>query len=317
MIEVRGLTKYYGKLAALRSISFDATAGEVLGILGPNAAGKTTTMRILAGYTPPSAGQARVAGYDVAKAPQDVRRHIGYLPEEVALYGEMSVRAYLDFMAGLHGMRRRKARLDEVMEMCQLTGMASRPAGKLSRGYRQRVGLAQALLHNPPVLILDEPTAGLDPAQIIEVRDLIRSLGKAHTVILSTHILSEVEHICGRVMILNEGQIVAEDSRQQLRARLKGSERIYIEVAGATPAEVESELRAIGGVSEVRARAGDAYQVICALGNDARADIAARVVKRGWQLLELRPEGLSLEEVFLKLTQEERPPDNGAGLPHA
>ncbi len=320
MIEVRGLTKYYGKLAALRNVSFRAAAGEVLGILGPNAAGKTTAMRILAGYTPPSAGQAYIAGFDLSQSPLEARRCIGYLPESVALYGEMSVRAYLDFMAGLRGLRRRKARLDEVMEMCQLTSVASRPAGKLSRGYRQRVGLAQALLHNPPALILDEPTAGLDPAQIIEVRDLIRSLGKDHTIILSTHILSEVEHICERVLILNEGQIVAEDSRQQLRARLKGSERILVEIAGATPALVEGELRAIPAVRDVRVKAGGAYQVHCALGSDARAEIARRVVTRGWQLLELRPEGLSLEEVFLKLTREEqagepafRPPE----APHA
>ncbi len=241
MIEVRGLSKYYGDVAAVRDITFDVARGEVLGFLGPNAAGKTTTMRILAGFMPPSAGTASVAGYDVLTDSLQARRHIGYLPESVPLYREMTVRSYLDFMATLRGMRRlkaRKARIDIVLSLCQVDHMADRPIDRLSKGYRQRVGLAQALVHNPDVLILDEPTAGLDPAQIIEVRDLIRDLGKEHTIILSTHILSEVEHICQRVMIINEGRLVAEDSREQLRSRLKGSEEIYIQVAGPPSSEV-------------------------------------------------------------------------------
>ena len=305
MIEVRGLTKYYGDLAALKDVTFDVSKGEVLGFLGPNAAGKTTAMRILAGYMPPSSGKVSVAGYDVFKNSLDVRRHIGYLPETVPLYGEMTVRSYLDFMGSIRGMRKRKGRIDEVMEICQVTHMADRSIFKLSKGYRQRVGLAQALVHDPDVLILDEPTVGLDPAQIIEVRGLIHDLGKEHTVILSTHILSEVEQICKRVMIINDGQIVAEDSREQLRARLKGSERIYLQVAGAPPKAVVAELQSLHDVRTVTPKAGHTYDIACTLGVDLRAEVAARIVHRGWQLLELRPEGLSLEEIFLKLTGED------------
>lgn len=306
MIEARGLTKYYGKLAAIKDVSFDVAQGEVLGFLGPDAAGKTTTMRILAGYMPASAGQARVAGYDVARNPLDVRRNVGYLPESVPLYKDMTVRAHLHYIATLRGLRRPNPLIDRAMELVQITHMASRPVGKLPKAHRQRVGLAQALLHNPPVLILDEPTAGLDPAQIVEVRDLIRNLGKEHTVILSTHILSEVEHVCERVLILNEGQIMAEDSREQLRSRLKGSERIHLQVAGAASQQVVEELMHIADVREVQPKAGGAYAVICTLGADLRAEVAERVVGQGWQLLELRPEGLSLEEIFLKLTHDER-----------
>jgi len=308
MIEVRGLTKYYGDLAAVKDVTFDVTKGEVLGFLGPNAAGKTTTMRILAGYMPPSAGEASIAGYDVLKDSLQVRRHIGYLPESVPLYREMTVRSYLDFMGSVRGMRnakKRRGRIDEVMELCQVGHMADRAIDKLSKGYRQRVGLAQALIHDPEVLILDEPTIGLDPAQIIEVRDLIRDLGKDHTIILSTHILSEVEHICQRVMIIHEGQIVAEDSREQLRARLKGSEQIYLQVAGVSPDQVVTELLAIDNVRDVQQRPDGGYDVACALGVDLRADLAARIVNKGWQLLELRSDGLSLEDIFLKLTRDE------------
>lgn len=305
MITVRGLTKYYGNLAAIQDVTFDVKKGEVLGFLGPNAAGKTTTMRILAGYMPPSSGEAKVAGYDVITQSLDVRRHIGYMPESIALYGEMTVHAYLNFMATIRGMKKRKARIEEVMDVCQISNVADWPIRKLSKGYRQRVGLAQALVHDPEVLILDEPTVGLDPAQIIEVRDLIRQLGRDHTIILSTHILSEVEQVCQRVMIINEGRIVAEDSREQLRARLKGAERIYLQVAGASPREVAAALLSIPHVRAVQPGDGNAYRVTCTLGEDVRATLAAHIVQRGWQLLELRPEGLSLEEIFLKLTRDE------------
>ncbi|MGQ9517269.1 MAG: ABC transporter ATP-binding protein [Anaerolineae bacterium] len=312
MITVRGLTKYYGSLPAIRDVSFEVAAGEVLGFLGPNAAGKTTTMRILAGYMPPTAGQALVAGYDVVEQSLEARRHIGYLPESVALYPEMSVRSYLEFMAVLRGVRparRRKQRVDAVMAQCQITHMADRPVGKLSRGYRQRVGLAQALVHDPEVLILDEPTVGLDPAQIIEVRDLIRELGRDHTIILSTHILSEVEHVCQRVMIIHRGRLVAEDTRDRLRARLKGGELLYLEIAGAPPEEITAGLSHLPHVQDVRALGDTAYQVTCPLGSDIRAGLAQFVVQQGWQLLELRRERVSLEEIFLQLTSDEPRPD--------
>ncbi len=312
MITVRGLTKYYGSLPAIRDVSFDVAAGEVLGFLGPNAAGKTTTMRILTGYLPPTAGQAVVAGYDVVEQSLEARRHIGYLPESVALYPEMSVRSYLEFMAALRGVgpaRRRKQRVDEVMDRCQVAHMADRPIGKLSRGYRQRVGLAQALVHDPEVLILDEPTVGLDPAQIIEVRDLIRELGRDHTIILSTHILSEVEHVCQRVMIIHQGRIVAEDTRDRLRARLKGGELLYLEAAGASQEEIAAGLRSLPHVQDVRPLGDNAYQVTCSLGSDIRASLAQFVVQKGWQLLELRRERISLEEIFLQLTSDEPRPD--------
>ena len=308
MIRVRGLTRYFGPLAAVKDVSFDVAQGEVLGFLGPNAAGKTTTMRVLAGYLPPSAGEVSVAGHDVVTDSLEVRRHIGYLPESVPLYHEMTVRDYLDFMVTIRGVRRareRKARVSQVMDLCQIAHMAGRSVGKLSRGYRQRVGLAQALVHDPEVLILDEPTVGLDPGQIIEVRDLIRDLGKEHTVILSTHILSEVEHICERVMIIHEGRIVAEDSREQLRARLKGYEQVYLQVAGADPEEVTPALKALEDVEDVRATSDGGYQVSCSLGVDLRPALAAFVVGQGWRLLELRQERLSLEEIFLALTLEE------------
>ena len=309
MIEVRGLTKYYGDVAAVKDVTFDVARGEVLGFLGPNAAGKTTTMRMLTGYMPPSAGTISVAGHDVSRDSLQVRRHIGYLPESVPLYSDMSVHAYLDFMARLRGMRStktRKERVDAVMDLCRVRHMADRTIGKLSKGYRQRVGLAQALVHDPDVLILDEPTSGLDPAQIIEVRDLIRDLGKEHTIILSTHILSEVEHVCQRVMIINDGQLVAEDSREQLRIRLKGAEQVYIEVAGALPQAVISELSAIENVRDVQPRLEGGYEVACTLGMDLRSDLAAAIISKGWQLLELRADGLSLEDIFLKLTRDER-----------
>ncbi|MGC8827597.1 MAG: ABC transporter ATP-binding protein [Anaerolineae bacterium] len=311
MITVRGLTKYYGSLPAIQDVSFDVAAGEVLGFLGPNAAGKTTTMRILTGYMPPSAGKAVVAGYDVVEQSLEARRHIGYLPESVALYPEMSVRTYLEFMAALRGVgpaRRRKQRVDEVMARCQVAHMADRPIGKLSRGYRQRVGLAQALVHDPEVLILDEPTVGLDPAQIIEVRDLIRELGRDHTIILSTHILSEVEHVCQRVMIIHEGRIVAEDTRDRLRARLKGGELLYVEIAGAPPEDITAGLLGLLHVQDVRPLGDNAYQVTCTLGSDIRAGLAQFVVQKGWQLLELRRERVSLEEIFLQLTSDEPRP---------
>ncbi|NOZ30163.1 MAG: ATP-binding cassette domain-containing protein [Chloroflexi bacterium] len=303
MIEVEDLTKVYGDFAAIQGVTFRVERGEVLGFLGPNGAGKTTTMRILTGFMPPTAGRVRVAGYDVFENSLEARRHIGYLPESVPLYPEMTVVSYLNFIASVRRVPDRQEAVERVMEKLGLDDHADVIIGKLSKGYRQRVGLAQALIHDPDVIVLDEPTIGLDPKQIIEVRELIRSLGGDHTVILSTHILPEVSQVCSRVLIINEGEIVAEDTPERLTARLKGGERIFVHLADGA-AGVEEALGSIDGVQEV-ARVGDGkYEVTCALGRDVRPILARTLVERGWDLLELRPIGMSLEEVFLKLTTE-------------
>jgi ABC-2 type transport system ATP-binding protein len=305
-IDVQNLTKDYGAFLALRDVSFDVQHGEVLGFLGPNGAGKTTTMRILTGYMPPTSGTARVAGYDVFEDSLQVRKRIGYLPETVPLYPEMTVWDYLDFRARLYGVAERDQAVERVMEMVNIADRADQRIGKLSKGYRQRVGIAQALVHNPEVLILDEPTIGLDPKQIIEVRNLIKSLGGERTVLLSTHILPEVSQTCSRVLIINEGKIVAEDTPERLSARVRGAEHIHLQVAKPAP-DIPPELEKIRGVLSVRARDANEgiYEIETNLGADRRADIAAMAVQRGWGLLELRPVSLSLEEVFLKLTTTE------------
>ncbi|MCC7353393.1 MAG: ATP-binding cassette domain-containing protein [Anaerolineae bacterium] len=303
MIQAQGLTKTYGDLVAIQDVTFEVQAGEILGFLGPNGAGKTTTMRIITGYMPPSAGSVRIAGHDVFTDSIEARRNIGYLPETVPLYPEMSVAGYLDFVGRLRHIPDRRERLAEVMERLHLEDRADTQIGKLSKGFRQRVGLAQAILHKPGVLVLDEPTIGLDPRQIIEVRDLIRELGGEHTIILSTHILPEVSQVCNRVLIINEGQIVAEDTPERLKERLKGGERIYLQVGGQHDGLVEA-LSDIAGVTEIEPKGDGAYEIVCALGTDRRADLARAVVTRGWPLLELRPVGMSLEEIFLKLTTE-------------
>ena len=303
MIQVDNLTKYYGDVAAIRDVSFSVDKGEILAFLGPNGAGKTTTMRILTAYMPPSAGSAQVAGYDVFNDSLEVRRRVGYMPETVPLYPEMTVRSYLDFAARLRGVDDRRKRVEAAMETCHVADYAEMAIGKLSKGYRQRVGLAQALIHDPEILILDEPTLGLDPKQIIEVRELIRGLGGERTIILSTHILSEASQVCGRVVIINEGQIVAEDTPERLTARLKGRERVYLQVSQPS-AEVEAALQAIEGVATVEAKGNGGYEIESVLGADRRAEIAAAIVEGGWGLLEIRPLGMSLEEIFLKLTTE-------------
>jgi ABC-2 type transport system ATP-binding protein len=303
MIQVDNLTKYYGDVAAIRDVSFNVDKGEILAFLGPNGAGKTTTMRILTAYMPPSAGSAQVAGYDVFNDSLEVRRRVGYMPETVPLYSEMTVRSYLDFAARLRGVDDRRKRVEAAMETCHVADYAETAIGKLSKGYRQRVGLAQALVHDPEILILDEPTLGLDPKQIIEVRELIRGLGSERTIILSTHILSEASQVCGRVVIINEGQIVAEDTPERLTARLIGGERVYLQVSQPS-AEVEAALQAIEGVATVEAKGNGGYEIESVLGADRRAEIAAAIVEGGWGLLEIRPIGMSLEEIFLKLTTE-------------
>jgi ABC-2 type transport system ATP-binding protein len=310
VIEVQHLTKRYGPFTAVDDVSFKVERGEILGFLGPNGAGKTTTMRVLTGYMPPTDGKAIVAGYDVITQPIEAKRRTGYLPETPPLYPDMTVSEYLTFCARIKGVPRaeRKTRVATAMERTRVADMAKRYCGKLSKGYKQRVGLAQALLHNPDVLILDEPTAGLDPKQIIETRRLIKELGGDHTIILSTHILPEVSQTCHRVVIINKGRVVAVDTPDNLTAKLRGSEAMYVEIDGANGA-VQPLLAALPGVtrvSETATRAGHvAFEVQSEQGRDVRRDIAATIVRQGWGLLELRPMRMSLEEIFLSLTTED------------
>ncbi|MFH1574795.1 MAG: ATP-binding cassette domain-containing protein [Acidobacteriota bacterium] len=311
MIEVENLTKVYNQRIAIDGISFKVEKGEILGLLGPNGAGKTTTMRILTCFMPATDGTARVSGYDVFEESLEVRKRIGYLPESPPLYHEMSVKSYLNFVARIKGVpsSQRKAQVDDTMHKCGIGDVQDRIIGKLSKGYKQRVGLAQALLNNPDVLILDEPTIGLDPKQIFEVRSLIKGLAGEHTVILSTHILPEVSMTCNRVVIIHNGRVVAMDTPEGLTRQMKGAERIALTVEG--PAEAVCErLRTIDGVLDVRVE-GDGsgrppdFIVECKLQTDLRRDLAQAVVSQGWGLLELRGIAMSLEDVFINLVTQE------------
>jgi ABC-2 type transport system ATP-binding protein len=312
VIEVQHLTKRYGPVTAVDDISFTVERGEILGFLGPNGAGKTTTMRVLTGYMPPTDGKVIVAGYDVFEKPIEAKRRTGYLPETPPLYPDMTVRDYLSFVARIKGVARgeRTARVDEMMAKTRIADVANRHCGKLSKGYRQRVGLAQALMHNPDVLILDEPTAGLDPKQIIETRQLIKALAGDHSIILSTHILPEVSQTCQRVVIINRGKVVAVDTPDNLTSRLRGSETMYLQV-DAAGADAASVLQRVSGVTRVAIADTKqqvvGYEVDSESGRDVRRELAAAVVGRGWGLLELRPMRLSLEEIFLHVTTEETP----------
>jgi ABC-2 type transport system ATP-binding protein len=312
VIEVQHLTKRYGRVTAVDDVSFRVERGEILGFLGPNGAGKTTTMRILTGYMPATEGKAIVAGFDVFDQPIEAKRRTGYLPETPPLYPDMTVVEYLGFVAKIKGVPsgERTARIKQVMERTRIADMANRQCAKLSKGYRQRVGLSQAILHNPDVLILDEPTAGLDPKQIIETRELIKELAGDHTIILSTHILPEVSQTCQRVVIINKGRVVAVDTPDNLTARLRGSETLYVQVdAGDTDAA--SVLNHVPGVTRVveseRHNGLVGYEVDSETGRDVRRDLARAVVTSGWGLLELRPMRISLEDVFLSLTTDELP----------
>lgn len=314
MIEVEGLTKRYGPHTAIRNLSFQVRQGEILGFLGPNGAGKTTTMRILAGYFPASEGSAKVSGFDVDEHPLEVKRRVGYLPEHPPLYPEMSVDSYLRFVATIKGVPsvELEGRLLEMHRLCGLHGYGSRLIKHLSKGYRQRVGLAQALIHHPEVVILDEPTVGLDPKQIIEVREMIKSLGGEHTIILSTHILPEVSMTCERVIILNKGGIAAVDSPKNLTDRLSRGTLIDVQASG-TPQLLEERLRALPGVQSVQV--GETVDGISTLhvevdraeAADLRPAIARSVIEGGFELYEMKAQAMSLEEVFLKLTTEEPP----------
>ena len=305
MIEVQHVTKQYGRVTAVDDVSFRVERGEILGFLGPNGAGKTTTMRIITGYMPATEGKAFVAGYDVFTQPIEAKRRTGYLPETPPLYPDMTVREYLDFVARIKGVSPadRKNRVATVMQRTRIADMADRHCSKLSKGYRQRVGLAQALIHNPEVLILDEPTAGLDPKQIIETRQLIRELAGDHTIVLSTHILPEVAQTCQRVVIINKGRVVAVDTPENLTARLTGAETLYVQL-DAGGAEAGPALAAIPGVSRVLASDGG-FEVESDRGTDVRRELARTIVNRGWGLLELRPMRMSLEEIFLQVTTDE------------
>ena len=303
MIRVNSLTKDYGARRALDSISFEAEQGEILGFLGPNGAGKTTTMRILTGYMPPTDGEAIVAGFDVVGESLEVRKRVGYLPETVPLYNDMTALEYLKFMADLRHIPNAQERAYESLEMVNLRDRATGYVGNYSKGMRQRLGLAQALLHRPEVLILDEPTIGLDPNQVVEVRSVIREIGKERTVLLSTHILSEAQQICDRVLIINKGKIVAEDTPENLQARLLGTERVIIRVRGDSDG-LPKVVSKVKGVKDVESKADDTVEFEFAPGQDIRPLVAKAVVEGGYELLEMRPVGLSLEEIFLELTRD-------------
>ncbi len=306
MIRCEGLTKYYGNHQAIADVSLEVDEGEIVGFLGPNAAGKTTTMRILTSFIPPSGGTASVADHDVVNDSLGSRRAIGYLPERMSLYGDMRARQFLHYCAGLRDMGRAETaeRIEYVLDTCGLEDRADDIIGTFSLGYRQRVGLAQALLHDPPVLILDEPTVGLDPNQIIEVRNLIKSLAGDYTVMLSTHILPEAQMTCERVVIINHGRIVAEDTPEALTAQIRQSETISVTVA-EDDKSARGLLLDIPRVVAVRPVGEGTYHVDTSVGSDVRAEIAEFVVGKGWGLLELRPVEMTLEDVFRQLTTEE------------
>lgn len=323
MIEVQHLTKRYGTVTAVDNISFRVEKGQILGLLGPNGAGKSTTMRILTGYMPATDGKAIVAGFDVFAKPIEAKSRIGYLPETPPLYPDMTIREYLTFVSKIKINRKmskaeRAARVDAVMKRTFIDDMAKRHCSKLSKGYRQRVGLAQALIHDPEVLVLDEPTAGLDPKQIIETREIIKGLAGDHTVVLSTHILPEVVQTCSSVVILNKGRVMAVDTPDNLTRQLRGSSSLYVQVdaPGNDPTDT---LAGVPGVTKVdvadRHEGFVGYELVTAPERDVRRDVARAIVDRGWGLLEMRPTRMSLEDIFLQLTtQENKEPENSETL---
>jgi ABC-2 type transport system ATP-binding protein len=312
MISVKDLSKRYARNTAVDHISFEVEKGQIVGFLGPNGAGKTTTMRILTCFLPPSSGSATVAGFNVLEAPMEVKKRIGYLPEAPPLYLEMRTAEYLTFVGRLKGLSgaELRQRVDTVCERCAVVDVKNKLLGKLSKGYRQRVGLAQAIIHNPEVLILDEPTAGLDPKQINETRDLIKSLAGDHTIILSTHILPEVEQTCEKVIIINKGKLVATDSVNNLQRRARGAELVLVEVAGRNgtldPGSIQERLERVSGVGRVafkeKKQSGVTFEVEGLKEKLVRGDLARAIVEAGWDLNELRTEAVSLEEIFLQLT---------------
>ena len=310
MIEVRNLTKRYGPTVAVDNISFDAQGGEVLGFLGPNGAGKSTTMRVLTCYLSADEGTAKVAGYDVFDESIEVRKRIGYLPESAPLYTDMGVIDYLKFIAQVRGIPKSQCsqRIKDVIDVCGLEKMIQKDVGELSKGYRQRLGLAQSLIHDPPILILDEPTSGLDPNQIIEIRNLIKNIGKEKMIIFSTHILSEVSATCSRILIINDGQIVANGTPNELSGRARGEEVIHVSIRGPRE-EIEAKLKTLSLISDFsRLKSDDGvcgYQIVSQKDKNAAEELFHFVVQNHWSLTELRQEAISLEDVFLKLTGSE------------
>jgi ABC-2 type transport system ATP-binding protein len=317
-IAVRNLTKLYGAEKAVNDISFDVKTGEILGFLGPNGAGKTTTMKIITCYMPPTSGMVEVEGLNIAEHSFEVRKKIGYLPEMNPLYLDMNVVEYLEYSARLHGLSNEllRSRLKEMIDVCGIAEVRHKDIGELSKGFRQRVGLAQAMIHDPEVLILDEPTSGLDPNQIVEIRNLIRQLGRAKTVVLSTHILSEVQATCDRVIIINEGTIVADGTLEQLQQDFRGSEKISLELKASTTNAMTSmypKLKEILHVESVEysGQEGDVHKfsILTQKGFDIREEIFRRAVSEGWVLMEMSRKATSLEEVFHKLTTAETASD--------
>ena len=309
MIQATGLTHFYGPQPAIDEVTFNVKRGEILGFLGPNGAGKTTTMRILTGYMPPTHGQVTIGGHDVIKDSLEVRKLVGYLPETVPLYTEMPVTNYLRYMGSLRGMNNRdlKRRIPDVIELCRLNDYSKTIIGKLSKGYRQRVGIAQAILHEPELLVMDEPTIGIDPIQVVETRRLIQDLGKQQTVVLSSHILPEVSMVCERVLIIHQGHIVAEDTPENLAQTLQGVDQLQVEISGP-PKEVTTALRNIEGVIDVNHRNQpdrEVYLIKSGEGLDLRDEISRVIVSNGWGLLSMQLMSMSLEDIFLRLTTDE------------
>ncbi|MDX2160783.1 MAG: ABC transporter ATP-binding protein [bacterium] len=300
MIEVEHLTKKYGAFAAVDQLTFKAKQGEIVGLLGPNGAGKTTTMRMLTGFLPPTAGRASIAGKDILDQSMEARRAVGYMPERIPVYPDMTIKGYVTFWAQLRGIRRPAAAVEAVLKRVQLYDRRDSLIRHLSKGMRQRLGLAQALVHEPPVIILDEPTIGIDPQQVIEVRETVRALREHHTVLFSTHILTEAEQVCDRVLILNKGQIVAQGKPGELRAKMQGDTVLHLEIGGASADDARKLLLQIPGVTAVDRDSG-AYRVRVKAGIDARPDISRRIGEKGWTLLEMRAERSTLEAIFLEL----------------
>ena len=309
IIEADNLTHYYGPQPAIENVDFKVKRGEILGFLGPNGAGKTTTMRILTGYMPPTRGNVEIDGMDIVKDSLECRKKIGYLPETVPLHTDMTVKNYLTFMGSLRGMSRRSIndQINNVIEICRLQDYYKTIVGKLSKGYRQRVGIAQAILHEPEILVMDEPTIGIDPIQVVETRRLIQDIGKQQTVVLSSHILPEVSMVCGRVLIINQGQIVAEDTPDNLATRLQATQQILVEIS-TTSKKIQPILENIEGVTDVRRRRNTdniTFEITVADGYDVRDEISKIIIENDCSLLSMQLNSMSLEQIFLKLTTTE------------
>lgn len=304
MIEVKNLTKRYGLKTAVDHISFVAQEGEILGILGPNGAGKTSTMRMLTGFMPPTEGTATINGFDIIQDSLEARRHVGYMPERVPIYPDMTVEEYTAFWAKLRHVSKSKQQVERVLDRVNLLDRRKTLVRNLSKGLRQRLGLAQTLVHNPKVIILDEPTIGIDPQQVIEVRETVRNLADSHTVLFSTHILSEAEQVCDRVLILNHGKIIAQGTPAELRQTLYANDSLFIQVKGVGNDRLEQALQSITGVTSIQQIAGG-HRIDSALGQDIRPQVVKTITQAGWQLLELRPMAITLEDIFLKLVSQE------------